>query len=238
MEINEAVKFFIEGKRIIERSIDVLSKKKINKILLRALGIQIPSEVFLKDYNIAITPRIYVSVALPFSYRDFESYPYRLEAVNPFYVVGGTYNKGYNIDGAQVESTLEKLNALAERNNRYVGDPAMFDKIGKLPLYIAREGKNRISAYRHSRKDIKAFTTLSPFPEPESLLVRPGLLFNLYFLECNGTVEVLPFSEFVLPLLLAYGVKIGEPVSATECLFRIREWREKRQKIMSSLMAS
>lgn len=198
----------------------------------------------------SVDPRTFVGAALPFSNPAYGFGDETLEEVDPFLVVGGTYND-YSKDEEGEPAKIEKLNRAAE--DFHLGRPAFnaaqYCKVGDLPLYVACEGKNRVLMFRRAGRPIKALVTRCPYPKPDELLLHLIKPANVYALRClnpryddwfelwnnkKQSNSLIPFPGLAVPLLKAYGVSQGRN------LYRFmtrRPLAAKIRRLQSSLLA-
>lgn len=127
-----------------------------------------------------------------------------LEFVDSEFVIGGTYRyrNEKNIDF----DYLEKINKNAE--NGY--DTPTYYKVDNFPLYIAEEGKNRVEIFRSLKSKIYCRVKVTNFPAPNEIKLHKVVLRkNLVILSFKNSKYVIPYSEVVVPFLIAYGVSFG-----------------------------
>jgi hypothetical protein len=174
---------------------------------------------------LSVWPSMFVEAALPFCDIAHSMVGETLEAVDPFLVVGGTYND-YLGDEEPDLAKIERLDRAAE--DFYLGRPgcnvARYCKVGDLPLYVACEGKNRVLMYRRANRPVKAMITRRPYPGADDLLLHLIKPHNIYALRClspdymdrfeqshgkRRSISLLPFPDLAVPLLKSYGVRQG-----------------------------
>ena len=90
-------------------------------------------------------------------------------------------------------------------------------RVGKLPLYVAVEGKNRVRAFREAGKGIVGFTGTARFPDPEALELHEtadssgtGAPEIAVSYAGSGVPRVLALPSVTAPVLEAYGVRWGQ----------------------------
>ena len=129
-----------------------------------------------------------------------------VEWVDPFLVVGGTYQT-YEDDSSYV---CDKI--IAEHS------PAYYYKMGNLPLYLAVEGKNRVKLFQKHKRPIKAEISQLNMPNPKNLTLHETIFGKTILLSCDDShytsrkdsIFILPFPEIAVPIYTAYGVKFGK----------------------------
>lgn len=199
-------------------------------------GIQRPHEYFFTCGHLAsIDPLAFTRLALPFAQPFYDYHSATCMLVDPKQVLSGTCRE-YEAEPqlGSVEKEMDWLDQLAERE-RFDSDTARYAQIGSLPLYIACEGKNRVSLYRKKNRQINALVTPTLWPEAHEMTIQPIRPFGLYGLCHNDELKVLPFADAVLPLLSVYGIKFGR--SAWHLKAR-DAWGRTRAVITGGLMAN
>jgi len=241
--LEQAVKFFVYSKYSLENRLTHILKSDWLSVKLSGItGIKWTREYsfedFLKQYNFSISPFDFVRFCLPFSNPHYSYNKLFPMNIDPFLVVGGTYKKGYTIDSAEVLKTLDTLNNFDKEHQ----SATRYSKVGDIPLFVANQGKNRVSAYQMFKKQIRAYVTQTEYPQPKYLRLHYVPYFNLFVLSLQSgeqiEYEVLPFPEYTLTLLKAYGVQFGDKIPMDKGYFFFKHWRNKRIKICNYLMAS
>jgi hypothetical protein len=174
----------------------------------------------------AIAPHSFARLVLPSEadgrqYRQFMAEDMALAQIDPSLVVGGTYQRGWPAVPSARE--LDLINAKAAAAPP--GLDTAYVRVGRLPLYVAVEGKNRVRAFRAAGKAITGFTCTARFPDPEALELheiadRPGAdscravssgtaAPDVVVSDESGAVQVLPLPCVTVPVLQAYGVRWG-----------------------------
>ncbi|HEX8368498.1 MAG TPA: hypothetical protein VF604_08150 [Pyrinomonadaceae bacterium] len=156
----------------------------------------------------SVAPWHFINPIFPFYSYDFEQEP-TTEELDPFQIVGGTY-QSYKNENDGSEKVCDILNSGS------FDDPGKYEKLGELPLYLAREGKNRVRLFQKHNRKVKAkivHWTLSP---PTSLRLYRTLLSRQYLLSCadhrfihKEDTIILPFPDVTVPLYQAYGVQVA-----------------------------
>jgi hypothetical protein len=155
----------------------------------------------------SIAPWHFINPIFPFYSYDFEQEP-TMEELDPFQIIGGTY-QSYKDENDGSEKVCDILNGGS------LDTLGKYEKFGDLPLYLAREGKNRVRLFqRHSRK-VKAKVTRYTLPLPGSLRLHRMFFNREYFLSCTDSrfihkaeLIVLPFPEVTVPIYQAYGAQV------------------------------
>jgi hypothetical protein len=171
-------------------------------------------------------------------YRQFTAADMTLEEIDPSLVIGGTYQRGWLriLSARELDLVNAKAAAAAPgRDTAYV-------RIGRLPLYVAVEGKNRVRAFRAAGKAITGFTWTAPFPEPEALELHEivdssGAFSGVAVSDTgSGAVRVLALSAVTAPVLEAYGVRWGRPLPPDAADHRGRPLRAARRAVLEDLV--
>jgi hypothetical protein len=164
-----------------------------------------------------IAPYSFARLVLPSDadggeYRRFAPDDMVLEEIDPSLVIGGTYQRGWpTVLGAR---ELDLINAKAAR--AVPGADTAYVRVGRLPLYVAIEGKNRVRAFRTAGKAITGFTSIARFPDPEALELHEvadsagsGAPDVAVSDSRSGAVRVLALPSVTAPVLEAYGASWG-----------------------------
>lgn len=244
--LENTVKLLVSGKYQLDFELAKLINDTdlLGKILLEWRGLSNPNKHWglpTHLYALSMSPSRFVQDTLPFSQISHSLDGY-VEDIDPFLVIGSTY-KVYEEGNETISQKIERLNSLPDKpymDLERINNGACYCKIGKLPLYVAREGKNRVLMYQSAKQPIRAIITRTEFPEPEELTIHPVLPFNLYAISCSNpifyrntgySIAMLPFHELVLPLLSSYGVKVGKRIFSIKALL---DWRQLRKEITST----
>jgi hypothetical protein len=195
----------------------------------------------------AIAPHWFARLVLPSGaggdadgreYRQFTAADMALEEIDPSLVIGGTYQRGWSRNLSARELDLVNARAAAASPGR---DTA-YVRIGRLPLYVAVEGKNRVRAFRAAGKAITAFTCTAPFPEPETLELHEivdasGAFWGVAVSDTgSGAVRVLALSSVTAPVLEAYGVRWGRTLPPDAADHRGRPLGAARRAVLEDLI--
>lgn len=173
-----------------------------------------------------LSPTAFLESVLPFTtVPECEAEQYDAE-VDPSLVIGQTYKVKHQrrLAGATTGEQLQQLVTQVHTKDR-----PRFLRIGDLPLYVAHEGKNRILLYRRADRPVDATVSVNYFPQPEDLELHPVLPWRTFVLRFAGSPERFPygvrglggllvrpilFADVVVPLLRAYGVRVGRSIVA------------------------
>ncbi|HXC83575.1 MAG TPA: hypothetical protein VNV62_17135 [Trebonia sp.] len=195
----------------------------------------------------AIAPHWFARLVLPSNadgdadggrYRQFTATDMALEEIDPSLVIGGTYQRGWSRTLSAGE--LDEVNAKAAAASP--GRDTAYVRIGRLPLYVAVEGKNRVRAFRAAGKAINAFTCTAPFPEPEALELHEivnscGAFSGVAVSDTgSGAVRVLALSSVTAPVLEAYGVRWGRTLPPDAADHRGRPLGAARRAVLEDLV--
>jgi hypothetical protein len=182
---------------------------------------------------VAVRPEAFLTRALPYGGTRSARAASREDVVSPFSVIGATYwcemLRMLGLDDQAFAHEFE-----ARRRNRWESERARYEQIGTLPLYLAREGKNRVEAYRRARQPIRAAISRNYFPDRHELSLHKVRWSHLYAVTCSaappddepydptwGKPRLLPFGEAVA-LLRAYGVEECRPVTLPGAVMTLR----------------
>ena len=164
--------------------------------------------------NIVLNPYDFTRKIFPFYHGDVMSTT-GTSLVSPELVIGGTYRNYAHVTVNQ--NYLNNINNAASQGI----DTPIYYKLGNFPLYIAWEGKNRVSLFKEHGVDIVCKERLTAYPDAKSLEIHKALFRkNVYFLSCKDErfihreshCQQIYFPDYILPLLKLYGVKEGRPV--------------------------
>jgi hypothetical protein len=197
--VQESSEIIVELKRIIDDEILIRVKK---------------GQASCSASNVAMHPYDFIRKNLPFYHGDvIETIEDSL--INSAQVVGGTY-RNYEHESVDI-NYLNDINKASSKDY----DKPIYYKVGDFPLYLAWEGKNRVSIFQKHKMDIVCRERLTAYPSADSLMIHKARFRKgIYFLSCKdenfihrqSNCEQIYFPDYVLPLLKQYGVKEGKPV--------------------------
>lgn len=160
----------------------------------------------------AIAPYSFARLVLPCrdqgrEYKERRREDLSLRHIDPSLVIGGTYHRSW--PAALDDDQLDQINAAAAAADP--GTDTAYVKVGRLPLYLAVEGKNRVRAFRNAGKPITAFTRTANFPEPGTLELHEiaGSSAVAVCDATSGDPRVLILASVAVPVLESYGVRWG-----------------------------
>lgn len=160
-----------------------------------------------------------------------------LQYLDPSLVIGGTYIRRWPETLAGGE--LDQINASTiESGTQY---DALCSRIGSLPLYVAFEGKNRVRAFLHARRDMAAFVYTGEFPGADKLELHEveGSATVAVSSMTSGHLRVLILPSVAVPLLTGYGVPWGRRIGPGRTAQRLeRARREGLVKLVTKDMSS
>ena len=135
----------------------------------------------------------FVRLVLPFSCPETGESPQLID-VPPELVLGGAY---YGLPQPKTHQDAAEIANILDMHSETEGtERAIYSQIGDFPLYVAGEGKNRVSLYRWLGRPIKAQVSRSPYPDACSLLLRPVKPWGGFALECLDKNAVLETSLY------------------------------------------
>lgn len=135
------------------------------------------------------------------------------EDVDPRLIIAGTWNKYSPTGWAEGIDPVEVMNdsdAMAKEETAHHSFTPQLAKIGNLPLYVAIEGKNRVTLFKQFRRTMRAMVIQTHFPAPQDLELVRLWPFGVHALKYGESIEILPFPAYTLPILEAYGVPKGK----------------------------
>ena len=186
----------------------------------------------------ATLPDAYCRHALPFSRpNDGNSRAMIPQEVDPRLVIGGTFrNYTATASGGDVDpnAVIAHSNELVDRNARNDPELPRLAQIGDLPLYVAEEGKNRVELFKRYRATMKAMVSKTTYPPPGDLQLVRIKPYGIYALKHGTSIEILPFPAYTVPMLEAYGVKVGEAFGGISAISR---FCKRRKHLCSQQMA-
>lgn len=243
--LERAARALVRGKYELDaRLTDYLSADEAAREAYRRRGIYVLHQL---TPPAAIDPRDFLPLALPFA-KPFGGDPrkVRLEWVDPFHVLGGTYKPYARLSDEEAREKVALLTGVTEGTvlGGPADGPADYTKIGALPLYVACEGKNRVLLHQQVGLPIRARVTQADYPSPEELTLHRTVPCGVYLLACKNPAyadcharargrSILPLPELVVTLLEAYGVRRGRTlVSFAAC----RRRGKRRRKLIETLI--
>jgi hypothetical protein len=201
----------------------------------------------VKDYSLrySLDPLGFVTSVLPpfsfASYRRSDLLPVRVDSS---LTIGSSCYRDWSdfIQAGEEEDFLSLLNARLQTESP--GYDTSYTSVGRLPLYISREGKNRARMFKKFNRDIWAWTTLSPFPEAVDLQLcrienaSPGhvkvpsscLIHDL----ASEKFHAIALPSIAIPVLEAYGVPWG--LSVERDFEPARRFQEDQRRTLSRLV--
>lgn len=166
----------------------------------------------------AIDPAHWIRAVLPFAQTMYDRTTMLKAWVNPRNVVAGTYNDYSPRGEVDPVEAMNWSDQAAESGVDHPGAP-LYCQIGTIPLFVALEGKNRVTLFKQFRTRMRVLVTPMPYPEPATLTMRRVLPFGQWILEHEQGVAVMPFPAPTMALLAEYGVKTGRSVWAPKAIF-------------------
>ena len=175
----------------------------------------------------ALSPNDFIDHVLPgvgkIIYGDSEGVS---RDVDSSLVIGGTWRR-YNSEAASLDD-LDRINAQKD---------ALYDKVGSLPLYIAREGKNRVRAFQLKGKPISAVTGSLYFPPADTLELHEVVGSGIFAISSTTSddPQILILPSVTVPLLKSYGVRWGRRLGRGMTGRRARKFERVRREARYSL---
>ena len=159
----------------------------------------------------AIFPKKFLRDALPFS-DAFYSYDDMVpETIDPTLVISGQYRDRPDQGRDYDHEIMEWSDGIVSDNDKYCSEAPRYARIGTMPLYVALEGKNRVTLFKRHQRPMRAFITPVAFPAPSDLTIVRFSPFGAYGLAYQDEpARIIPYPEVALPLLTAYGVTSQE----------------------------
>ncbi|EOV5094219.1 hypothetical protein ACOA8Y_003705 [Serratia marcescens] len=186
----------------------------------------------LKRGATAIMPFHFLQLAFPFTDSSKCIEEYQIKQIRPQLVLSGKYNT-YNMSLCQEPCDVFPdiiMNGLGdacfEKSDGILKTETKYFKIGRLPLYVALEGKNRVSLYKEFRQCMFANVKTIYFPESYAMTLVKVKPFNVWMVEYCGCQKILPFSRVTLPVLRAYGVKKEKTQWGLSSLLKLRKQKK------------
>lgn len=156
----------------------------------------------------AVTPSKFIEAALPFSEILHCKAKAYISMVSSDLIVSGTY-KDYSpclCFEPRPEKDLMSWSDSLHGSASCKHEAPRVTKIGKLPLFVATEGKNRVEVFKKNNRPMKVLVTEMPYPSSDELVLYRSFPFGKYTLQYDKQRRVLPFPEVIVPLLVEYGV--------------------------------
>jgi hypothetical protein len=180
-----------------------------------------------------IWPAAFVEYALPLADGGEGSNNGDVTTVPSELVVGATWSESWEPlpSGPEALALCDRLDALA--HNRREPNWAILVRVGSLPLWYAREGKNRMALYRSLARPIVAEVRVSRHPPASDLVVRRGDGVS-GVCRAGALAAVNPIAvDAAADLLLAAGALLGPPL-ADEDAQRLVLRARKRQAFLDT----
>lgn len=174
----------------------------------------------------AINPREFLHDTLPFS-DSCDSYGTTApDIIDPTLVISGQY-QNYAGQGKSYDQTImDWSDKIVSDNFKYTQAPT-YARVGTMPLYVALEGKNRVTLFKRHRRLIRAFITPVAYPDPSDLTIVRISPFGVYGLAYrDSNIKVMPYPEITLPLLRAYGVTRQEKAWSLRASLIVRKMKK------------
>lgn len=194
-----------------------------NQIWLSIIGLSKEERLKIPP---AIRPHAFIDRVLPFSDCCFSEESMSPMELDPSLVLGGTFRDYPDSDDDDVTGKLNNLTDEYIKSGSWDGDLARYAKIGEFPIYVAYEGKNRVSLFRKHGKLIKAMVTVNQYPQKEKLRIVRTKPFGVYYLEFDGPVDkkssIILFPFLTIPILVKYGVNIADGEFRLKSIFELR----------------
>lgn len=159
----------------------------------------------------AIFPSTFLRAALPFS-DAFYSYDDMVpESIDPTLVISGQYRDRPDQGKEHERKIMDWSDGIVSDNSKYSSQAPRYARIGTMPLYVALEGKNRVTLFKRHQRQMWAFITPVAFPAASDLTIVRFSPFGAYGLAYRDEpARIIPYPEVALPLLTAYGVTSQE----------------------------
>lgn len=172
----------------------------------------------------AITPSKFLHDTLPFSDAHYNYDTMSRETIDPTLVISGQY-RNYPDRGEYNDQTImDWSNRIVSDNFKYSSQAPRYARVGTMPLYVALEGKNRVTLFKRHQYQMQAFVTPVAYPDPSDLTIVRISPFGIYGLaHRDSNIRVLPYPEITLPLLRAYGVTRQEKIWSLRASLIIRK---------------
>lgn len=212
---------------------DVVSYKEfLDKLILLRDSLGFFNRTWLKMIGLyekkntnfpSIFPAVFAETIFPFSYLNYSDDSNQLMELDPNLVIGGRYNS-YEHEIYNEQYVIEKLNGITEKGKNHF-EAARYCKIGNFPIYVAIEGKNRVSLFKNHEKSIKAWVTNVVYPLKEDLVIKKTKPFGVHYLESKSKKKskIVLFPFLTLSILEQYGVKTEDGGFNFRSLFELRK---------------
>jgi hypothetical protein len=194
--------------------------------------------------RVAVAPPAFIEHALPFAAPAWmHEEPASVERLDAHLVIGANFRQ-------YPAPTADLLHDLDEASRCDAFGAAEYVHLGSLPLWVAREGKNRVNAYRQLGRPVTARVFQSIYPDSARLALRAVRGSHAVFLvhrnplpvQCNGDEEVIPagsrvlaFPKSTVPLLEQYGVQWAPALPPSWAGPAVSEIRVIRAKLSRSI---
>ncbi len=172
------------------------------------------------------SPSTIAEVVAPFYFEESNTKESLID-IDPALVIGAPWRKYAEPEEAAAHEIMDMLDANTEREL----NAAKYGRVGTLPLYFAKEGKNRASLYRAHQRNVKAFVKQYYYPPPEMLQLEQNPLGGAWWLSTTDRLAIsrwggdrvpLLLPDLSVPLLRAYGVNTGSVLKLS--------WPHKKRK--------
>lgn len=225
-----AIRPLLLYKRSLEHTIATMADmQSAPRLRARSSGIGPRSP---RSAAVGLAPRFFLEACLGFLGRWPTPTEENVEAVPAWRVVGGRYrdycDSPYS-PGWVMERSADFAREFREGQGRHP-ELITLARIPALGLYVALEGKNRVTLFQRYGGPVPAVVKHDiAFPAPSSLRLvrsRPYGIWQLEHLDSNRR-HTLPFAAAAVPLLEAYGVPFRTAWRAQPAL--VRHWRRARR---------
>lgn len=190
-----------------------------------------------QDQAVVVDGARFLEAVLPFSDTGFQPKRCAVMSVDPNHVMAGCYRHPPVPDDPQ-----DLMDALDQHSMSNGLEVAQFVRVDPFDLYVACEGKNRVSLFREFKRNIVARVTVNPYPlaaDLQLVKLRPfdvdALVYSGGSMAVTARVNrwqairvgglpgaVLPFKESV-EALIEYGVHRAERKISLSAWLRRRE---------------
>jgi len=132
----------------------------------------------------------------------------------------------HSIEPSRAAELMDGSDGFVTNEQRFHDQAPHQVRIGTLPLYCAREGKNRVALFKSTGRMMHAFVTPLDFPPAETIKLVRTWPYRTWQAVCEGRILDVPCQQS-LNLLLVYGVRIQSGYRF-DLLARRRVIRERR----------